>query len=106
MSTPKPPLPPPILILKRFKAYDKTIRDIWESYQFHSFYLPVLHRLIKTEKVPAFSLPALSEKAKTKEQKRHHTLGAISHISTQVSPQRSLIAAVSQSESFLQYLVI
>jgi len=46
MSATAPPFPPPILISKRFKVYDKAIRDIWESYQFLRFYLPVLHTLI------------------------------------------------------------
>jgi hypothetical protein len=31
VTTPTPPLPPPILISKRFRIYDKAIRDIWES---------------------------------------------------------------------------
>jgi hypothetical protein len=98
------PLPSYILVSKRFKAYDKTIRDIWEAYQFHRFYLPILHGLIKKEQAPAFQIPTLGTLAK-KVQKRRDTLGAISHILSQVSPQRSLIAAVSQSEAFLQYLV-
>ena len=106
MNTPNPPLPPPIMISKKFKVYDKTIRDIWESYQFHKFYLPVLHKLIKREKVPALTLPSLAASSAQKEQKRSDTLGAISHIMSQVSPQRSLVVAVSQSELFLQYLVV
>lgn len=105
MNTGAPPLAPPILISKRFKVYDKAIRDIWESYQFHRFYLPVLHSLIKKEGVPAFILPSLGAASGQKEQKRKDTLGAISHIMSQVSPQRSLLVAVSQSELFLQYLV-
>jgi hypothetical protein len=52
VTLPAPPLPPPILISKRFKIYDKAIRDIWESYQFHRFYMPILHTLIKKEKIP------------------------------------------------------
>jgi hypothetical protein len=105
MSPSKPPLPPYILISKRFKTYDKTIRDIWEAYHFHSFYLPVLHDLIKKENVPALELPALGG-PKVHVQKRNNTLGAISHILAKVSPQRSLIVAVSQSEAFLQYLAV
>ena len=107
MTSPAPPLPPPILISKRFRVYDKTIRDIWESYQFHKFYLPILHQLIKKAKVPALTLRGLgAPSGHQQEQRRSDTLGAISHIMSQVSPQRSLIVAVSQSELFLQYLVV
>jgi len=105
MSTPAPPLPPFILISKRFKAFDKNIRDIWEAYQFHRFYLPVLHRMIKKEEIPALSLPSLGTLNKT-QQKPGDTLGAISHITSQVSPQRTLTVAVSHTEAFLQYLVV
>jgi hypothetical protein len=98
------PIPAGIVVSQRFKVYDKTIRDIWEAYQFHRFYLPHLHGLIKKERVPAFPIPSLGGLA-TKVQNRTDTLGAISHILSQVSPQRSLIVAVSQSEAFLQYLV-
>jgi hypothetical protein len=105
MHATAPPLPPPILIAKKFRVYDKAIRDIWESYQFHRFYLPVLHNLIKKERVPAFILPSLGAVSGQKEQNRKDTLGAISHIMSQVSPQRTLVVAVSHSELFLQYLV-
>ncbi len=105
MTIPSPPLPPYILISKRFRVYDKTISDIWEAFQFHRFYLPILHGLIKKGKAPALSIPSLGNLT-IKVQKPNDTLGAISHITTQVSPQRSLIAAVSQSEAFLQYLVV
>jgi hypothetical protein len=100
-----PQLPPFILISKRFKAYDKTIRDVWEAYHFHSFYLPILHDLIKNGQTPSLRLPALGG-TKTHEKPVKDTLGALSHILAKVSPQRSLIVAVSQSEAFLQYLVI
>jgi hypothetical protein len=106
VTTPtSPPLPPPVLISKRFRRYDKAIRDIWESFHFHSFYLPILHRLIKAEKVSAFVLPNLAAQPSTKKLSRKNTLGTVSHIMSQVSP-RSMISAVAQTELFLQYLVI
>ncbi|HEV3073218.1 MAG TPA: hypothetical protein VHB47_02270 [Thermoanaerobaculia bacterium] len=104
MRATAPPVPPYILISKRFKAYDKTIRDIWEVYQFHHFYLPRIHELIKKKDMPALSIVSLGALS-PKEQKPRDTLGAISHIMSQVTTQRSLIAAVAQSEAFLQYLV-
>jgi hypothetical protein len=105
LKTLVPPLPPPILISKKFKVYDEGIRDIWESYNLQQFYFPILHKLIKTEKAAPFVLPSLGAASGTKKQKRRDTLGTISHILGQVTPQRSVISAVSQTEAFLQYLV-
>jgi hypothetical protein len=97
-------IPPYILISKRFRAYDKTIRDIWEVYQFHRYYLPILHKLIKKEQVPVFTMPSLPN-LEEKQKNLDDTLGVISHIGSQFSPQRGLVVAVSQSEVFLQYLM-
>jgi len=97
-------IPSYILISKRFRAYDKTIRDIWEVYHFHRSYLPILHELIKKEKVQPFTMPSLPTLEDT-HKNRKNTLGIISHISTQFSPQRGLVVAVSQTELFLQYLM-
>jgi hypothetical protein len=106
MIAAKSMLPPYILISKRFRAYDKTIRDIWESYHFHNFYLPIVHRMVKKGDLPAFVLPGLGQAAGTHARTSSDTLGAISHISQSVSPPRSVIYAVSHTESFLQYLAI
>jgi hypothetical protein len=104
MREPTSPVPPYAIISTRFRGYDKTIRDIWEVYQFHNFYLPRIHELIKKKNMPALSIASLGA-LRPKEQKPRDTLGAISHIMSQVTMQRSLVAAVAQSEAFLQYLV-
>jgi hypothetical protein len=93
-----------ILISKRFNAYDKTIRDIWEVYHFHHYYLPILHRQITQGVTPPLLMPRFPN-LKDKQKTVNDTLGVISHITTQFSPQRGLVVAVSQSEVFLQYLV-
>jgi hypothetical protein len=62
--------------------------------------------LVKTGKVSTLVLPSLGSASEAKKQKPKDTLGALSHTLTQVSPQRSLISAVAQTESFLQYLYL
>lgn len=97
-------IPPYILISKRFRAYDKTIRDIWEVYNFHNYYLPILHKQITNGDIPVFTMPSMPN-LEVKQKNRDDTLGVISHISAQLNSQRGLIVAVSQTEVFLQYLM-
>jgi hypothetical protein len=68
------------------------------------FYFPVLHKLITNDKVPPFVIQSLGSATEAKTQSNRDTLGAISHILQSVSPQRSVISAVSHTESFLQFL--
>lgn len=105
-TLPRPPLPPPILISKKFRSYDKAIRDVWETYQFLRFYAPILHNLVKTGKVPRFVSVSLGKASGLRAQNPKNTIGTISHLLGQVSPQRSVISSVAHTESFLQYLMI
>src|SRR5262245_42510002 len=98
-----PLTPSPIQIGFKFKAYDKTIRDIWEAFQFMKFYLPLVQEEIRASRMADFQMEDLGGSLRRSKSKKD-TYGVISHVLAHVSPHRSLIAAVSQTEAFLQYL--
>lgn len=88
-------------IFKRYKAYRKVMMDIWEDYQFFEFYLPLLHKGIKTEKIPTLNFELMLTEKKVKG-KVSDLLGVIDHLTKKVIPYRGLIEAVSATERFMQ----
>lgn len=100
----KGPFPTTILLATRFKQFHKEMRDIWESYQLVTLYMPTLHNLVRDGKVaPLHYLPLHS--AKEKSYSRDSTLGAISHLTRKANPRRCLVDAVGAFENYIVDLV-
>src|SRR6266568_1840273 len=90
-------------IHRRFKAYDKEIRDIWESYCVVTFYMSKVHDLVKSRELPPLTLTDLGNNTKVRDE--NDTFGAIHHMRTKAYPRRTLVEAVSAFEEFLSFLV-
>ncbi len=88
-------------IAKRFKAYNKSMMDIWEDYTFLDHYLPLLHQDIKNGEDPTFKRIHLYNDSRTKYDKQD-LYGVIDHLLKKITPQRALIESVSITEHFLQ----
>jgi hypothetical protein len=88
-------------ISKRFKAYNKTIMDSWEDYNFQNFYLDELHKLIKKGSISDFESEQIYS-SKKKKYKNKDLFGVIDHLKKKVIPTRILFELVSLTESYLQ----
>lgn len=84
----------------RFKQFNKTMRDIWESHNVTEQYLLMAHASIKDNSCACMTLtPLFCRNAKT--YSRNNSLGAITSVLHKASPQRAFITAVSAFEDFL-----
>jgi hypothetical protein len=88
-------------IAKRYKAYNKSMMDIWEDFNFLEFYLPQLHKDIKAGGRPSFKLNHLYNSSQSTYEKKD-LYGVIDHLLRKVTPSRALAEAVSTTEHFLQ----
>ncbi len=97
--------PSAVVIAVRFKQYDKSMRDIWEVYWFAKQYFPIIHSNVHARRMPPLSHPTIGGQIGVlKTLSRKSTFGAVSHFLDKVIPPRTLLAAVSATESFLQAL--
>jgi len=88
-------------IAKKFKAYNKSMMDIWEDYNFLNHYLPHIHNNIKSNNLPEFELEHLYS-TKTSKYKKTNLYGVIDHLLRSVTPVRALLEAVSRTEHYIQ----
>lgn len=103
---PEPPrLSGAVALARRFKQYDKAIRDAWEAYWLIRGYLPKVKDLVKAQQLEPLELPSLGAANNSKSLSRDDTYGAITHTIDAVVPTRTLLAAVTETEAFLQDMV-
>lgn len=90
----------------RFKAFNKEMNEIWESYNLIHFYLGYLHDLIKRGKVPPLSFERLtSHKPDVRTLAISTSLGALSRFDQKTNSRRALLESVASFEHFLNHLV-
>lgn len=89
-------------IHRRFKGYNKDLRDIWESYCLVDYYMGTVHDLVKAGNIPPLPMQRLNGRSISLDQK--NTFGGISHLTRKANPRRTLIAAVSLFEHYLGFL--
>lgn len=92
-----------VILAKRFKAFDKEMRDIWESHCLVKSYTKDIERLLRAGAVKPLSLRSLfvSEHDSDKSLSFNNTLGALSHLSGKANGRRTLVLAVATTETFL-----
>jgi hypothetical protein len=90
-------------IISRFTQFRNHLSDIWCSYCLIDYYLPLVHKLVKTDVVPSFEHETYVQKNRQLHSKVG-TYGLIQHVCTKVNPRKSLIDAVSHTEDLLQYI--
>jgi len=92
--------PSNVRIHTRFKGYEKSMRDVWETYNLVSHYMNLSHKAIKGGKIGGLPLPTLWG-SRVKVKSVDNTYGAISHLSRKSNPRRALCDAVSTFEVYL-----
>lgn len=91
-------------IVKKYKAYCAEIFESYEDFCFQEFYLPLIHKKIKTNDLPIMDFEVLHSNAKYPFMK-NKLYGVISRQERRIIGERTLLAAVSATENFLQKIV-
>ena len=96
-------IPSNIKIQIKFKAYEKSMRDVWESYNLVQHYMGLSKDEVKKGNFNGLPSPSLWGN-NVKIIKKDDTYGAISHLRDKSNPRRTLINAVAIFENYLSIL--
>ena len=99
---------PTATIHTRFKAFDKQMRDIWESYELIQHMCTTEHTRIKSIPIqdpdpPVFMRSSLYGAPKALS--RANAYGAISHVQRKLNPRHALVDSVAAFEDYIGDLV-
>lgn len=88
-------------IIKRYKSYCAEIFEAYEDFLFQEFYLPEIHKNVKSGNFPIMDFESVNNNKKTKFRK-DLIYGVISRQKLKIIGPRALLTSVSATEDFLQ----
>lgn len=92
------------LIGRMFKAFSKSINEIWEDYNTIEFYISEIHDRIKDDKIDTPTLEVLVSPYKSRALNKKTTFGILSRIKNTKNGSRAFVDAVGLFEQFIASL--
>ncbi|CAN8139771.1 hypothetical protein THIOSC13_1630010 [uncultured Thiomicrorhabdus sp.] len=91
-------------IAKRYRNYQKDMRDIWESFCIIEFYIPKVQESIKADLMPPLKVDLLFDSIE-KENSKGDTYGALHSLEVKSNYRRTLLESVLAFEDYMSDLI-